>query len=123
MKTTTTRTSLIITFEGWEKVWALRNQIILPKGEIAGIVWHEQFDDGHYLWRIGGTGAPGMLYAGYFRQNGKTIFLYVQHPTGLFTLKAQNVLEITTDGGRFSRLLLTLDKASADDIRKWWRAK
>lgn len=125
MKIITDKTSLTINFEGSESIWALRKQITIPKDKIAQINWHEHFDskDSGSLWRVAGTGAPGILFAGYFRGNGKQQFVYIRRPKGFFSISAKDILVIETkDGFIHKRILLSVEKSSADNVLNWFKA-
>lgn len=123
MKLATNKDSLTITFEGMGNVWALRHKIIIPKNQILDISWHETFTNKDFgtVWRMAGTGAPWLLYAGYFHGGGKRQFYYVKWPRGFFHTTAKNILRIETkDNFPQRRILLTTNPQAANSVIKWF---
>lgn len=120
MKIITTPDTLEIRLHGMERVWSLRSWVFVPRSYIQSVTWHPKYIGKASLWRIAGTGAPGVLYAGYFRGQGHTQFLYVKRPKGLLRFSAKNILEVQTKNFRFNRLLLSLTPTQAKRVQKWW---
>ncbi len=122
MKIGTTSDSLIITLDGVEMFLALRRRLVIPRGHIVNIEWKEQFYGLKPLWRLAGTGAPGVLFAGYFRSRGRRYFLYVRKPRGWASMTARNVLVIETQNFRFDNVIITVSPSQADEVLAWWRS-
>ncbi len=122
MKVTTKNDALEIRFQGVERVWALRSWIVIPRSYIKSIDWHPKYVSQNVVWRIAGTAAPGILYAGYFRGQGYSQFLYIKKPRRVLKLKAKNILEVQTKNFRFGKLLLSVTPAQAKRVEKWWAA-
>jgi hypothetical protein len=120
MKISHTATTLDITFEGSERFWAFKKNLTIPKKCIQSMRWSGLFSDFDEIWRVAGTGAPGMLFAGHFRARGKWQFLFVRHPKGLFwKFRAADVLEIRTKQFFYSKVLLSLDESTAKELLAW----
>ncbi len=114
---------LIIELEGTQKLWGLRRKLIIPKENISKIEWFDLFEDFGNIRRLYGTAAPGLLYAGLFKNNGNRNFLYVKKPHKLVRPYANNILLIETNGFKYSRVILTTDKTTATEIISWWHGK
>jgi hypothetical protein len=115
---------LVITLEGWEAIWSLRRRLVIPKSAIQAIQWTPQLSYPGRLWRIGGTGLPGVLYAGNWRGNGMWHFLYLARPHGWGwspsgTITAENVLTITTRDFAYQQILLTCEPAIGQQLVRW----
>ncbi len=119
MKISFTDDTLMILFTGWEKVLALRNQIIIPKQSIAGVKWHEHYERSNGVIRIVGTSIPGIISAGIFR-GSTTILLYLRGARGL-RRRSVNVLSIETHDFPYSEIALSTDQATAERVLHWWR--
>jgi hypothetical protein len=120
MKISHTATDLLITFEGTERFWAFKKNLIVPKKCIVSIDWSKLFTEFDEIWRVAGTGAPGMLFAGHFRGKGKWQFLFVRKPKGLFwRFRAADVLEIKTRNFIYAKVLLSVDEQTARELIAW----
>lgn len=118
---------LTIQLTGWEKLWGLRRKIILKRRSIAALSWQPHFVFRGSMFRVGGTGLPNVLYAGYFHGNGQRYFLYVHKPRGMSwtadgVITAPNILDITTVDYKLKRLLLTCDETQANALITWWNS-
>lgn len=115
---------LVITMEGWEIVWALRRRLIIPKSSIQTVQWTPQLSYPGRLLRIGGTGWPGVLYAGNWRGNGMWHFLYLRQPHGwgwsrTGAITAANVLTITTRDFLYQQILITCAPTIGQQLVRW----
>lgn len=119
---------LIITFQGWEVLWALRRTLVIPRDCISDIEWSPQYTYPDWLVRVGGTGAPGILYAGNFRSsNNGWYFLFLRQPRGWEWpfrkgITAQNVLVITAHDYRYKQLLFTATPEIGASLTNWYRS-
>src|SRR5437870_1740594 len=89
--------SLTVIFEGGEQFWALKRRLVVPKADISHAEWLEgELLPRHELgWHAGGTGIPGVLYAGRFEGRDGLNFVYLQHPTrGVGGVKLRHVLTL-----------------------------
>jgi hypothetical protein len=116
--------SLAVIFEGAEQFWALKRRLVISKMDIAHAEWVEgELLPRHELgWRVGGTGLPGVLYAGRFAGSSGLNFVYLQHPMReAGGVKLHHVLTLELRDNRYKRLLLTIDKPDiAERIIAWW---
>lgn len=118
--------NLTIQLQGLERFFALRSKITIPREKIVRMQFHGTFENhGRTLLRVGGTGAPGLLYAGNFRSEGLPFFLYVQRPKGWQTLHANNILEFAAQNEGFSEttFLLTVPPEEAQELLTWYNAR
>lgn len=67
--------------EGWDKLWALKNQLEIPVSHITEARVDPEAARGwwHGL-RLPGTNIPGLLTAGTFLQSGGAVFFDVHDP-------------------------------------------
>jgi hypothetical protein len=107
---------ITITLDGAERLWALQSKVVIPAKNIKDIVWHDTLLLDTHMLRLGGTGAPRVLYAGHFYGKDGWQFLYLKHPKGIRKVTVKNVLEIITEGHKYTRLLLSLDKKTAQSL-------
>lgn len=127
MKFITDKGDLTIELEGFERLWALRRKLVIPRRAITSLAWQAHFNyEGQRFFRAGGTGAPGLLFAGNFWSSSGWYFLYVRRPKGAHWLTgggftAPNILNITTEGYTYKRLMLTCEPDVSTSLIKWWR--
>ena len=124
MKFTTDDQNLTITLEGWEVLWGLRRKLVIPASSILSLSWKREFMHTGSLFRVVGTGAPRVLYAGYFRANGARAYLYMKRPKGMSwtangTVTAPNILAITTKDYRFPLVLVTSSPEDGQRLADW----
>lgn len=120
MKITVSPDGLEVEMEGWEVLWALRRRLMIPKQAISNIEYIDEKPPQNFAWpfiKFPGTVLPKVLMAGTFVKPGEKDFwmLRVRH---------EGVLRITTAPGSFnySRVLLSCDADTANDIGRWWKA-
>ncbi len=116
-----TNGSFTVTFVGWEHTTTLRSEVSIPRPRITSMEFHDEYSDPGGVWRSGGTGIPGVLYAGRFRRRGQREVWFLQGARGIRRVRARNVLEVTSDQPDARRLLLTCDPTEADRILAWYR--
>jgi hypothetical protein len=80
MKLALNEDALAVTLEGWERLWAMRRRLIIPRGKIVHAEWHGEPFEIHAGLRLAGTAFPGVLAAGTFYGQGMKQFLYVRRP-------------------------------------------
>jgi hypothetical protein len=116
---------LIIILEGWEIVFGLKRKISIPRDCITSLEWQEDYTFDTHIWRAGGAGIPGVLYAGHFFGGGHRYFLYLLNPRGWNWAKSviitQNTLVITTQDFAYKQLLLTCKADIGAELINWWR--
>jgi hypothetical protein len=83
---------LTIVLEGWERLWALRRRVIVPRAKIVHAEWHGEAFEIHAALRLFGTAVAGVIAAGTFYGQGMKQFLYLRRPRGLRHTIAANVL-------------------------------
>lgn len=125
MKFITSDNQLTIKLEGLEKFWGLKSKINLPKDKIVSVEFYPMFEFVGRIWRVGGTGIPGAIYAGHFRGGGQRYYLYLHHPHGVSWasghILCQNTLVITTENHHYKQILLTSTPDEAERVLNWWR--
>jgi hypothetical protein len=127
MKFQADQDSLTITLEGWEVVWGLKRKLVIPRAAITNLTWQAEFVQRGSLFRVAGTSLPGVLFAGYFRANGKRAYLYVRQPRGmswtadgLVTIPA--ALVITTENYRYSLVIASSTQEIGERLVSWFRS-
>ena len=124
MKFTTTSKELTITFEGWEILWGLKRKLVVPKANITSISWQAEYKHTGSLFRVVGTSAPRVLYAGYFRANGVREYLYMKQPKGMSwtadgVVTAPDIVAIATKNYKYSLVLLTCSAEDGQRLADW----
>jgi len=98
--------TLIIRIEGADRLWALKSQLDIPLGHVAGA---EPAEAEARQWlhgiRLGGTHLPGVISAGRFYEHGRRVFWDVRHP--------ERAIAITLRDERYSRLVVEVDDPAA----------
>ncbi len=126
MHIVTDGSALTVTFDGLEPLWVLKNKLVIPREQIAEMIWHDDIviPLRDVLWRMGGT-ATGTLFAGrFFGRSGKN-FLYIRRARGWFgPIRAQQVLEMQLRGNYFARVFLTVDdQVLVQQLLAWQKRK
>lgn len=117
---------LTIRLEGMEVLWSLRRKIVVPRQKIVSLAWTAQFAyAGERFFRTGGTGAPGLLYAGNYRSAEGWYFLYVHKPKGPHWLtggvfNAPDILDITTQDFTYKRIMLSCQPDIGASLMNWF---
>jgi hypothetical protein len=115
--------ALTIAFEGWERVWALRRRLIIPRGKIVHAQWHAEPFKIHAGLRLAGTAVPGVLAAGTFFGQGVKQFLYLRRPKGWLRATAANVLVLDLHDMFYGRVVLSCQEADAARVVAWTKAR
>jgi hypothetical protein len=114
--------ALTIALEGWERVWALRRRVIIPRGKIVHAEWHAEPCEIHVSLRLAGTGLPGVIAAGTFFGQGIKQFFYIRRPQGWTRGTAANVLVLDLHGMFYSRVVLSSSEEDAARVIAWAKA-
>ena len=122
MKLQLSEDALTITLEGWERLWALRRRLIIPRAKIVHAEWHGEPFEIHAGLRLAGTGLPGVLAAGTFYGQGMKQFLYLRRPKGWRRATAANVLVLDLHDMFYHRVLVSCAQADATRIGAWAKA-
>jgi hypothetical protein len=122
MKLELSEDALTIVLEGWERVWALRRRLIIPRAKLVHAEWHGEPFEIHAGLRLGGTALPGVLAAGTFFGQGMKQFLYLRRPRGWRRATAANVLVLDLHDMFYARVLLSCEKADAARVVAWAKA-
>jgi hypothetical protein len=127
MKFVADQDQLIITFEGWEVVLGLKRKLIIPKSSITSLTWQAAFVHRGSLFRVAGSGLPGVLYAGYYRANGKRAYLFARKPRGLSwtadgIVTAPDALVITTEQYYYPLVVVSSTPEIGRRLTDWFRS-
>ena len=114
--------ALTIALEGWERVWALRRRLIIPRAKVVHAEWHAEPFEIHASLRLAGTGLPGVIAAGTFFGHGMKQFLYLRRPHGLRRVLAANVLVLDLHGMFYGRVVLSTSEPEAARVIAWAKA-
>jgi hypothetical protein len=127
MKFNATDEALTITFEGWEVLLGLKRKLIIPKASITNLTWQPEFVHRGSLFRVAGSGLPGVLYAGYFRANGERAYLYARNPRGMSwtadgMVTVPNALVISTENYYYPLVVVTSTPEIGERLVSWFRS-
>jgi hypothetical protein len=114
--------ALTVTLEGWERVWALRRRLIIPRGKIVHAEWHGEPFELRTTLRLAGTGVPGAIAAGTFYGHGMKQFFYLRRPQGWWGLTVANVLVLDLRDMFYHRVVLSCAEEDAARVVAWARA-
>lgn len=118
--------ALTIKLEGFEAVASLRRKIVIPRQHITNLTWQPVFTTNQREIRLGGTGLPGLLYAGNWWGKGGWYFLYLHRPQGhplAGGLSAQNVLSLDLAEYPYKAIWLTCQPDIGASLLNWWETK
>jgi hypothetical protein len=113
---------LTVALQGWERVWALRRRLIIPRRKIVHAEWHSGPYELHTSLRLAGTALPGVIAAGTFYGQGMKQFLYLRRPQGWRRATVANVLVLDLHGMFYHRLVLSCAEADARRVIAWAKA-
>jgi hypothetical protein len=119
MKLDLSADELTVTLEGWERMWALRRRLIIPRGKIVHAEWHGEPFKLQASLRLAGTGLPGVLAAGTFHGQGMKQFFYLRRPQGWRGLTVGNVLVLDLHDMFYHRVILSCAEADARRVIAW----
>ena len=127
MKFLAEQDSLTIRFEGWEMFFGLKRQLVIPRAAITNLSWQPEFVHRGSLFRVVGTGLPGVLYAGYYRANSERAYLYAKHPRGMSwtadgMVTMPDALVITTEKYRYQLVVVTCTPEIGERLTSWFRS-
>jgi hypothetical protein len=66
--------TVVFNVKGWHKLWAFKSHLIIPRSHILAARKDPSVFEKPKGWRIPGTNVPGLIAAGTFHIDGKTIF-------------------------------------------------
>jgi hypothetical protein len=126
MKFNTDADSLTITLEGWEVLLGLKRKLIIPRASITNLTWQPEFVHRGSLFRVAGSGLPGVLYAGYFHANGKRAYLYARKPRGMSwtadgIVTVPDVLVITAENYYYPLVVVSSTPEIGERLAGWFR--
>jgi len=111
--------ALAVALQGWERVWALRRRLIIPRGKIVHAEWRAGPFEIHASLRLAGTGLPGVLTAGTFYGQGMKQFLYLRRPQGWRRATVANVLVLDLHDMFYQRVVLSCAQEDAARVVAW----
>ncbi|HEV3397626.1 MAG TPA: hypothetical protein VG100_15885 [Xanthobacteraceae bacterium] len=119
MKLRLSEEALTVALEGWERVWALRRRLVVPRANIVRAEWHAEPVEIDVWLRAGGTSVPGVVKAGTFLGQGMKQFFYIRRPHGWMRGAAANVLVLDLQRTFYGRVVLSCDEADAARVVAW----
>ncbi|MEO6513748.1 MAG: hypothetical protein ABIR37_03600 [Candidatus Saccharimonadales bacterium] len=127
MKFVADQDMLTITLEGWEVLLGLKRKLIIPRASITNLTWQPEFVHRGSLFRVVGSGLPGILYAGYFRANGKRAYLYAKKPRGMSwtadgMVTVPDALVITTENYYYPLIVVSSTPEIGERLTDWFRS-
>jgi len=91
--------TIVFEVKGWDKLWAFKSQIEIPKKHITGVIIDTEIAKGWWHgFRAPGTQVPGIITAGTFYQDGKRVFWDVHNP--------ENTIIINLDHESYDKLVI-----------------
>ncbi|HSW66579.1 MAG TPA: hypothetical protein VLI54_05580 [Bacillota bacterium] len=112
---------LRIRLEGWERLWALKREVVVPRTDIVDVDFLPKrpiMQDFAGYYRIPGTSIPWRFLAGTFMRKGDREFWYVRmQQEGIMTIE----LKPKSSSG-YDRLRLSTNAETAQVIADWWPA-
>jgi hypothetical protein len=91
VRITTDHDNLIFEVQGWDKLWALKSRLEVPRSSIRGIHADPTIARGWWKgFRLPGTYLPGVIIAGTFYRHGKRIFWDVKDPQKTIVIDLAN---------------------------------
>ena len=119
MRFITQSAQLCIRLEGWERLWALKREVVVRRADIVDIDFLARrpiMQDFAGYFRIPGTSIPWRFLAGTFIRKGDREFWYVRMQyEGVMTIE----LKRKSSSG-YDRLRLSTDAETAQAIADWW---
>lgn len=101
-KVTIQEKNLVIEPQGLDKIWALKDKLVIPLVHVKNLKVDGNILKGYKGIRIPGTAIPGYYYAGTFKKEGKKTFYNThQNATPL-------VIELKNED--FDRLIIEVDE-------------
>ncbi|HEX7368499.1 MAG TPA: hypothetical protein VF261_02485, partial [Candidatus Saccharimonadales bacterium] len=96
------------------------------RSRIVNLTWEPEYDFSDLLLRIGGTGAPRIMYAGHFRDldTKENVFLYLRLPKGLplnRTMSDANVLAITLRDSPYASVFVNCRPDIGASLTNWFK--
>ncbi|HLH38331.1 MAG TPA: hypothetical protein VKX39_04215 [Bryobacteraceae bacterium] len=82
---------LVLEVEGWDKLWALRSRLTIPRAHVLRVYADPQIAERWYKGiRLGGTHIPGVIAAGTFYRDGEWVFWDVHHPGNTIVIELRD---------------------------------
>lgn len=117
--------ALTIKLQGIEIALGLKRRLVIPRVAITSLEWHEEYVFAPRVWRVGGAGIPGVIFAGHFRGGGEKFYMYLQNPRGWNWTGAgiisRNTLVITTQEFPYKQVLLSCQPDIGASLINWWQ--
>ena len=92
------RDTIRFTVEGWHKLWALRDGVVVRRDQITAVRHDPDAASGWHGWRLPGTHVTGVIVAGQFRRRGEWVFYDV--------VDRERTVVVELTGHRFARLVV-----------------
>jgi hypothetical protein len=85
---TTENDKVVLEVQGWDKLWALKSRLEIPRANIRSVRADPTIARGWWKGiRAPGTHLPGVIIAGTFYQQGKRIFWDVRDPENTIVIE------------------------------------
>lgn len=98
-------TTLVVTVEGLDKLWALKSRLEIPLAHVRGATHDPGIIRDRKGVRAPGTHVPGVITAGTWQHEGERIFWDVRNPEKAI------VIELADE--RYTRLVVEVDDPRA----------
>lgn len=82
---------LVLTVEGWDKLWALRTRLEIPLAHVRGVHADPEVTiNWMNVLKLAGTHVPGLISAGTFYQREGLVFWDVHHPERTIVIELEH---------------------------------
>ncbi len=119
MRVVTKGDSLVILLEGAERLWSLKASICVRATDIVKVQWSSKqpvIAISSFKLRLPGTSLPKVFYAGSFWKKAGWEFWYLK-------MRQEGELLVSTKLKRYHKIRLSVDEATAFEIREWFNKK
>jgi hypothetical protein len=107
VRITTENDKLILEVQGWDKLWALKSRLEIPRSNIRDVRADPTIARGWWKGvRLPGTHLPGVIIAGTFYHHGKRIFWDVKD--------AEKTIVIELADERYDQLVVEVANPAAE---------
>ena len=98
--------ALVVQIEGADRLWTLKSRLEVPLGHVVTAEPATERIKAFMGFRRFGTHVPGVIAAGTFHQEGRTVFWDVHHPDKAIAIELRDE--------RYDRLVVEVEDRDAD---------
>ena len=110
---------LTIQLEGFERLWALKSKLVIPRTTVTGVEYNAQSPAMQDFWgylRIPGTSVPWRFLAGTFwKQNTREFWFVRMRDAGVV------LIDLKSRTSPYRRIRISCSPETAQTIADWWQ--